>query len=715
MASVELLANLAQTFASVADFDTQITSALAALGEFTRVSRVYVSVNAAEEKSASRLYEWCAGGIESRARAPEDLTDAVLASFGRHLADEGHVCVDDVSGLRPDQRERLSTLGIRSLVIYPMLAAERIVGSIGFDECGGPRHWQPGELNLLTSISGIISTAYVRKLSQDRLRSSEDNLRMLFDTIGDLLIVGDVEGHILHANRSAIDRLGYSLAELREMEIGSLHPTKKREQARRVLAAMFQGAGEGRPLELETRDGRVFPVETRVWLGQWDGRPCIYGVSKDLSKEREALQKFTALFEGNPALMAISGVTDGRFTEVNDSFLERLGYLPEEVLGRTSAELGLFVHSTEQRRFAAQLAAGEGRFKDLSLQVRCKDGRILDGLVSGEVIDVLGQEHFVSVMVDVTEQVALAAKVERQRRRLENIIASSGMGTWEWNVQTGATIFNDRWAEIAGYTLAELQPLSIQTWTGLVHPEDLKRSNDRLRKHFEGEVDHYECETRMHHKSGGWVWVLGRGRVIERGPDGLPLVMFGTHIDITEKKELEQRVLDVSIRDPLTNAYNRRYLFERLGVILTEYQRHEKPSAVAIIDLDFFKRVNDQHGHQAGDLVLREFARVIARNLRPYDLLGRYGGEEFVVVFANATKDQAARRVERMLESQRHRTFAFGGAEIAITFSGGVADCRELGAGALTSDRIIELADGRLYRAKQAGRDRIVWRDEEAG
>ena len=124
--------------------------------------------------------------------------------------------------------------------------------------------------------------------------------------------------------------------------------------------------------------------------------------------------------------------------------------------------------------------------------------------------------------------------------RLENIIQGSHLGTWEWNVQTGETVFNERWAQIAGYSLAELQPVSIDTWTKLCHPGDYRLAQAMLAQHFMGELDHYEMEMRLRHKAGHWIWVAAKGRVASWTPDHLPLWMFGTHADITELKFAER-------------------------------------------------------------------------------------------------------------------------------------------------------------------------------
>ncbi|MCG8511479.1 MAG: transporter substrate-binding domain-containing protein [Rhodospirillales bacterium] len=150
-------------------------------------------------------------------------------------------------------------------------------------------------------------------------------------------------------------------------------------------------------------------------------------------------------------------------------------------------------------------------------------------------------------------------ELANERQRLAEIIWGTNIGTWEWNVQTGETVFNERWAEIVGYTLDELAPISIETWMRLAHPDDLARSGELLEKNFSGELDHYECEARMRHKNGDWIWVRDRGKVVEWTEDGKPLRMSGTHSDITGQKKLDRMkdefVSTVSheLRTPLTS------------------------------------------------------------------------------------------------------------------------------------------------------------------
>ncbi len=155
---------------------------------------------------------------------------------------------------------------------------------------------------------------------------------------------------------------------------------------------------------------------------------------------------------------------------------------------------------------------------------------------NGEIIGIIG------ISRDITKSRKNALALEEERMRLNLVIEGTRTGVWDWNVQTGDTIFNERWAEIIGYTLKELMPVNIQTWMDLCHPEDLGRSNTALEQHFSGHFEYYTCECRMRHKNGDWIWVLDRGKVVEWTNDGKPLRMAGTHIDISDRKAVENEL-----------------------------------------------------------------------------------------------------------------------------------------------------------------------------
>lgn len=161
------------------------------------------------------------------------------------------------------------------------------------------------------------------------------------------------------------------------------------------------------------------------------------------------------------------------------------------------------------------------------------------------------QGQFTSDSIEQLEEIAahigtalmrLSAEksLREERQRLSAILTSSNVGTWEWNIQTGHIIVNARWAEIIGYSLAEILPITVETREKCIHPDDLISCKALLEKHFKGDLDYFEHETRMRHKNGNWVWVLDRGKITSWSADGVPLLMQGTHADISYRKLAEQ-------------------------------------------------------------------------------------------------------------------------------------------------------------------------------
>jgi len=156
-----------------------------------------------------------------------------------------------------------------------------------------------------------------------------------------------------------------------------------------------------------------------------------------------------------------------------------------------------------------------------------------------ETGEILG---FVAHISDITHLKHIEKKISKSRRQLEMVIDATAIGIWDWLIQTGEVVFNERWTEIVGYSKKELEPMDINTWITLAHPDDLALSDKLLKQHWHGESERYVCEARMKHKQGHWVWVLDTGQVVEWYEDGKPKRMIGTHQDITQRKQAEQEL-----------------------------------------------------------------------------------------------------------------------------------------------------------------------------
>ena len=171
------------------------------------------------------------------------------------------------------------------------------------------------------------------------------------------------------------------------------------------------------------------------------------------------------------------------------------------------------------------------RIKELELE--------LSNLKSGIITDKY-PEQSLEKNIDITEREQAEQAQEDEKLRLSLILQATNAGTWEWNIKTGEKKYNKRWAEFIGYSLEEISSITNDAWIKFSHPEDLKKSDELLLKHIKGESDHYECEIRMKHKNGDWIWVLDKGKIHKWDEDGKPLLMSGTHQNITERKQAEQ-------------------------------------------------------------------------------------------------------------------------------------------------------------------------------
>jgi PAS domain S-box-containing protein len=247
---------------------------------------------------------------------------------------------------------------------------------------------------------------------------SEENFRAFIETIDDIVVIGDADGRVIYSNPAATRKLEYPAEELLGMAILDLHPGWARQEAQEILGAMFEGRRDSCPLPLIGKNGALVPVETRVWFGKWNGQDCVFGLCKDLSREQEVLQKFEKLFRMNPALMAITDVESRCFADVNDAFLKVLGYERDDIVGRSSTELGMFADPEEHAQ-AVRLLAEYGHFTEVELRVRTRDGEIRDGLFSGEVIGSQGRRYFLTVMIDITERKLAESERERTIQELQ--------------------------------------------------------------------------------------------------------------------------------------------------------------------------------------------------------------------------------------------------------------------------------------------------------
>jgi len=315
----------------------------------------------------------------------------------------------------------------------------------------------------------------------------------------------------------------------------------------------------------------------------WHG--YISDITEQMMAEKKIQQKdqqYRDMFEKNTAVKLVINPDTGLIINANFAAEKFYGYSVKQLESMNIDQINMM--STNEIK-SLMSNAKEGNSKCFYFQHRLASGEIKDVEVYSGPFELDGQTVLNSIIHDITDRKRAEQELANIHRRLENIVEGAHVGTWEWNIQTGETIFNDVWANLLGYTLDELAPVSIKTWTKIAHPEDLKQSNAILKKHFAGELPFYEFECRAKHKSGRWIWLHDRGLVITRSEDGTPLMMFGTHTDITERKQAEE-ALRISQMELKKFASHLQHIHDEERILLARKIHDELAQTLIVMKID---------------------------------------------------------------------------------------------------------------------------------
>ena len=272
----------------------------------------------------------------------------------------------------------------------------------------------------------------------------------------------------------------------------------------------------------------------------------IYGTFQDIDEAKrnqlareESERKFKGIFDSTFAFIGLLN-PEGILLEANHTALSMAGLSSEDVIGKPFWDCYWWQISAETQQHLKQnvLRAAQGHEVTYEVEVWIAHKTPITILFS--LRPVLGDEG--QVLFIVPEGRPIQDIVEA-RRRYKSVLEATQVGTWEWHVSNGSLLLNERWAEIIGYRLEELMPISFETWESNVHPEDLVLAKQMVEDCFTQKREHYEVDFRMRHKQGHWVWVQATGKVVSWTADQQPLIMCGTHQEITARKNDEAEIL----------------------------------------------------------------------------------------------------------------------------------------------------------------------------
>lgn len=239
-----------------------------------------------------------------------------------------------------------------------------------------------------------------RREAEELLDQTRRNYETFFNTIDEFLFVLDEQGNIIHTNNMVTERLGFTKEELDGKSVLVLHPPERRDEAGKIVMNMLNGLAEFCPIPLLTKNGVQIPVETRVSRGYWDGKPVIFGVTKDISMIKFSEEKFSKLFYINPSACGLSDVETHQYIEVNEAFYNLFGFERNEVIGRTAWDLKIFTPETVNAILSK--ADSSGSIKNVEAELRAKNGEIKHVLLSAENMFVQDRKYRFTVVHDIT-------------------------------------------------------------------------------------------------------------------------------------------------------------------------------------------------------------------------------------------------------------------------------------------------------------------------
>jgi len=396
-----------------------------------------------------------------------------------------------------------------------------------------------------TTVCGLlllVTTAAPLNRAHRLLEESRERRRTLLEHAPDGIFLADLDGRYNDVNTAGCRMLGLQREEIVGKHVLDLIPPARAEQLEQERQRLLRGEEVVSEWALRRKDGTWLPVEVSAKIlpdGRWQG------FVRDIS-ERNRLE--AALKASHADLVRAQSVAhlgswslDARHNTSQWSDQEYRIFGIAQGTPVTYEAFMARVHPDDRAYVDRQWAAAlRGQPYDIEHRI------VVDGIVRWvrEKADFEFDEnhalvHAFGITLDITERKEREEELRRAEERLDLALRGGDLASWDWNITTGAAVLNQRWAEMRGYQPEEIQG-HVDTWIADVHPDDWPRVEQALNDHLEGKRADYESEHRVRTKSGGWIWILDRGKVFARNEQGQPTRMLGTELDITSRKRAEE-------------------------------------------------------------------------------------------------------------------------------------------------------------------------------
>ncbi|HPG38557.1 MAG TPA: PAS domain S-box protein [bacterium] len=377
-----------------------------------------------------------------------------------------------------------------------------------------------------------------RKATENLLQQTRQNYETFFNTIDEFLFVLDENGNILYTNNTVINRLGYSSEELSGLSVLLLHPPERREEAGRIVLEMLEGKVQFCPVPIMTKSGKYIPVETRVTRGMWDGKPVLFGVSKDISLLKFSEEKFSKVFYINPSACGLSDVVTGKYIEVNAAFYSLLGFSKDEVIGKTASELGILSQITKKEILS--YTGNDGKVTNAETHLIAKNGEIKDVLLSADIIELQDRKYRFTVVNDITERKRMEEALRESEEKYRLLIENSHDVIYTLNFDGKFLFVSPAWTTLLGHPVEKVVGKNFQEF---VHPDDIPACLAFLHKAVSSGQRQEGIEYRVRHNDGSWRWHTSSGVPLLNSV-GQVIGYEGIARDINDRKRIEKELIE---------------------------------------------------------------------------------------------------------------------------------------------------------------------------
>lgn len=326
----------------------------------------------------------------------------------------------------------------------------------------------------------------------------------------------------------------------------------------------------------------------------------------------------------------------------------------------------------------------------------------------GAFIAFTGVMLYCLIFNSAKKQLEVKATLDASEDRWKFALEGAGDGVWDWDITTDKVFRSARWKEIYGYANHEIEDTA-KAGRMLIHPDDLAHQIKDTQDYLHGKTDLYVSEFRLLCKDGTWKWTLSRGMVISRDAEGKPLRMIGTHTDISDRKNLENQLVQQAHYDQVTGLANRVLFLENFQQLISNAQRQRQSVTLMYLDLDHFKEVNDTLGHDVGDVLIKHVAERLMQSVRVNDLVARLGGDEFTVILSHIDR-HITERIAKDILYKLSQPFSLGEELVYISASIGISIYPDDG---VEVNVLLKNADLAMYVAKKNGRNHHCYFKDE--